>query len=273
MATATQALAQTERPETPLGALRASFVDRWIYVFTASSIVLVTLLGFVPDSLQKIAAVRSGQRPPFPIVLHMHAVLMGTFLLLLLAQTILVALGRSNWHRRLGMAGMVVGPALVVVGFVLVPTTYHWLWKVAQTAPPLARPAVEQIVRFLETIMLGQLGAGLLFSLLLFIGLAARRANPGLHKRLMILAITPALGAAFDRMTWLPTMMRGPLLTSDLYPMLVVSPMLTWDLIRNGRLHMAYWVWLAGYIPLAVATYGLSDTPWWHAVARRLMGV
>jgi hypothetical protein len=44
------------------------------------SFIVITLTGFIPDSLQKIAAVQSGARPPFPVVLHMHAVLMGSFL-------------------------------------------------------------------------------------------------------------------------------------------------------------------------------------------------
>ena len=273
MTNAIQALSQRERPDHLSGTWLSGLIDRWIYVFTAATYVLVVLLGFIPDSLGKIAAVQSGQRPPFPIVLHMHAVLMGTFLLLLLAQTILVATGRSDWHRRLGLAGMVVGPALVVVGFILVPTSYHWLWNVAQSAPPQARPGIEQTVRFLETVMLGQLRAGLTFALLLFIGLAARKQNPGLHKRMMILAITPALGAAIDRITWLPTTMPASPLTTDSFSVLLASPLFVWDLVRNRGLHMAYWVWLAVTLPMVVATYALWDTPWWHATARRLMGL
>lgn len=273
MTTATQILDQTGRPDHLSGTSRIGVVDRWIYVFTAATFVLFTLLGFVPDSLGKIAAVQSGQRPPFPIVLHMHAVLMGTFLLLLLAQVVLVATGRSDRHRQLGLAGMVVGPALVVVGFILVPTMYHSLWNAAQAAPPQARPGLEQIVRGADNIMLLQFRAGLLFPLLLFIGLRAREGNPGLHKRMMILAITPALPAAFDRIAWLPTTLPGNPLTTDLYPLLAVSPMLIWDLIRNRSLHMAYWIWLAVSLPVALAIHALWDTPWWHATARQLMGV
>ena len=57
--------------------------------------VLATVLaGFIPASLGKIAAVEAGQRPPFPPVLHVHAVLMGAWVLLLLAQTSLVASNR-----------------------------------------------------------------------------------------------------------------------------------------------------------------------------------
>ena len=48
-----------------------------------------------------VAAVKDGTHPPMPTVLHLHAVLMGSFLLLLLAQTWLARRGGSggtcNW--------------------------------------------------------------------------------------------------------------------------------------------------------------------------------
>ena len=51
-----------------------------------------------------LADVEAGERPPLPPVLHVHAVLMGTYLLLRLAQTTLAATGRQAWHQRLGLA-------------------------------------------------------------------------------------------------------------------------------------------------------------------------
>jgi hypothetical protein len=66
-------------------------LDRWIFVFMAAFILATVLVGFVPASLGKIAAVEAGQRAPFPPVLHVHAVLMGSWVLLLLAQASLVA--------------------------------------------------------------------------------------------------------------------------------------------------------------------------------------
>src|SRR5262245_4473613 len=75
------------------GTPRANPIDRWIFVSMAVWFIVVTLTGFVPDSLAKIAAVQAGDRPPFPLVLHLHAVLMASFLLLVLAQTTLMATG------------------------------------------------------------------------------------------------------------------------------------------------------------------------------------
>src|SRR6476469_8077769 len=85
-----------ELPDVLSGTPRAHAIDRWIYVFMAAWFIAIVLTGFIPDSLNKIAAVQAGQRPPLPLVMHAHAVLMGSFLLLLLAQTTLVATGRSD---------------------------------------------------------------------------------------------------------------------------------------------------------------------------------
>jgi hypothetical protein len=261
------------RPDILSGTPRAHAVDRWIYVFTAASFIAITLAGFVPSSLAKIAAVQAGERPPFPAIMHVHAVLMGSFLLLLLAQTTLVATGRCDLHRRLGLVAMVLAPALVVAGFILAPTTYQAVWGAAQSAPPGAREQIDQLVLRLDNIMLLQLRIGFLFPILLLIGMRARGREAGLHKRMMILATAMALPAAIDRIPWLPTTLPGNPLATDLYVLLAVSPMLLWDVVRNRSLHRAYWIWLGVCLPFAVAVYGLWDTSWWHATAPRLMGV
>lgn len=261
------------RPDLLSGTPRAHAIDRWIYVFTAASFIAIVLAGFIPSSLEKIAAVEAGMRPPFPLVMHAHAVLMGSFLLLLLAQTTLVATGRSDLHRRLGLLSMVIAPAIVIVGFILVPTVYHSLWGAAQAAPPEARGEFEGTLSFVENIMLLQLRIGILFPLFLIIGLVARGRDAGLHKRMMILAPAVALPAGIDRIPWLYTTLPASPLTPDLYMLLAVSPMIVWDLVRNRDVHRAYWIWLAVSLPFAVAVHTLWDTPWWHATARMLMGV
>ena len=255
------------------GTPRAGFIDRWIYVFSAASFVAIVLTGFIPDSVMKIAAVRTGEHPPFPLVLHMHAVLMGSFLLLLLTQTWLVATGRCDLHRRVGIAAFVIAPALVLVGLILVPTIYHQIWNALQIAPPETRAKLQQTLLVKENIMLLQLRIGILFSLFLFIALRARGKNAGIHKRMMILATAMALPAAFDRITWIPSTMPLSPISPDLYTLLVVSPMFMWDVIRNRSVHPAYWIWLGINLPFAVAVHGLWDTPWWHSVAPRLLGV
>ena len=261
------------RPDRLSGTPRAHAVDRWIYVFTAASFIVIVLAGFIPSSLAKVAAVQAGERPPFPLVMHMHAVLMGSFLLLLLAQTTLAAVGRCDLHRRLGLLAMVIAPALVVVGLILVPTMYWETWSAAQSAPPGVQERLQERLATSENIKLLQLRIGLLFPLLLFIGLRARGRDAGLHKRMMILATAMTLPAGIDRIPWLPSTLPASPLAPDLYTLLAISPMLTWDLLRNRSVHKAYWIWLGLSLPLSALVHGLWDRPWWHETVRAMMGV
>lgn len=248
------------------------FIDRWIYVIMAAFFIAIVFVGFIPDSLGKIALVQAGHRPPFPPILHIHAVLMGTFLLLLLTQTTLAALGKLQFHRPLGLAAFVLVPALVIVGFVLVPTVYHGLIASLNAAPPAAQAEIRKVIPVVDDIMLLQIRIGLLFPFLVAIGISARKSDSGLHKRLMILAITPALGAALNRMEWLPTTFPQSPLVLDLYIVLATMPLFAWDLFRTRKVHKAYLIWLAGYVLVSVPVYVLWNSDWWHTMAPRLVG-
>jgi hypothetical protein len=267
-------LQRDERPDLLSGTPRAHSIDRWIYVFTAASFVAIVLAGFIPSSIGKIAAVQAGERPPFPLLMHLHALLMGSFLLLLLAQTTLVAVGRCDLHRRLGLLSMVIVPALVVVGFLLIKTNFDLLWSALQSAPP--GPEHDKLQGTLEVtnnIKLLQLRVGMLFPLFLVIGLRARGTDAGLHKRMMILATAMTLPAGIDRIPWLPATMPMSPVSPDFYTLLAISPMFVWDVVRNKRVHRAYWIWLGVNIPFAIAVHGLWGTDAWYAFVPKLMGV
>ena len=255
------------------GTPRAHAVDRWIFVGMAAWFIVIVLVGFIPDSVMKVAAVEAGQRPPFPTVLHMHALAMGSFLLLLLTQATLMATGRCELHKRVGIAAFLLVPVLVAVGLVLAPTTYHQVWHLAQAAPADVRTMLKERLLGLDNILLLQMRIGILFPLFMAIGLKARIPNAGLHKRMIFLATAIPLPAAIDRMSWLPTTLPASPLATDLYILAAISPLFVWDVVRNRRVHEAYLVWLAVNVPFALLVYRLWDTPWWHATARQIMGV
>ena len=253
------------------GTPRAHAIDRWIYVAMAGWFIALVLVGFIPDSAMKIAAVKAGVRTVFPPILHVHAVLMGSFLLLLLAQTTLVATGRCYLHRRLGLLGMVLAPSLIIAGFLLVPTNYALALELSRSGSDAGRQAMATRIPQMENILLMQGKAGILFAILLTVGLMARGRDAGLHKRMMILATAMPLGAAFARMPWLPSTMPASPLSLELYILVAVTPMLAWDVIRNRSVHRAYWIWLAAYLVGMVVAETLWDTPWWHATARVIL--
>jgi hypothetical protein len=242
-------------------------------VVTAAWFIVIVLTGFIPDSIMKVGLVQSGARPPFPLVMHMHAVLMGSFLLLLLTQTVLMATGRREYHMRVGLAAFALVPTLVVVGFILAPTMYYQVWNELQAAAPAARENLQAELLRKENILLLQIRIGILFPLFLAIALRARRGHAGLHKRMMFLGTAVALPAAIDRMQWLPTTLPASPLATDLYTMLAVSPLFAWDVVRNQGVHRAYWIWLGLFVPFSVVVNMLWDTPAWHATARQILGV
>lgn len=273
MATVATTAMGAERPDVLSGTPRAHSIDRWIYVGMAAWFILIVLTGFVPDSIMKIAAVQAGLRPTFPLILHVHAVLMGSFLLLLLAQTSLVALGRRHLHVRLGVLGMVLAPALVVAGFMLVPTNYQMALEMSQSGSEAGQQAMAERLPQMENILLMQTKVGILFPLLLAIGLRARGRDAGLHKRMMILATAMPLSAAFARMPWLPSTMPASPLSLEIYVLLAVAPMIAWDVVRNRSIHRAYWIWMAIYLAATAVVAICWDQAWWHATAQNILAI
>ena len=65
---ATIANTQVEAELPPSGSPLAQAIDRWIYVYMAASFVVVTLTGFIPDSIGLLADAKSGAIPPLPLV-------------------------------------------------------------------------------------------------------------------------------------------------------------------------------------------------------------
>jgi hypothetical protein len=274
MATIAESLRRPQaRLDTLSGTPRAHSIDRWIFVLMAAWFIAIVLTGFIPDSLHMVAAVQTGERSALPLVLHVHAVLMGSFLLVLLGQTWLMATGRTALHMQLGVIGIALAAALVVAGFILVPTNYHLVWDAAHSRAAVATKTFGPSIPEWENIMLLQMRIGILFSLFLAIALKARNGHPGIHKRMIILATAMPLAAAIERMSWLPSTMPTSPLSPDLYILLAASPMFAWDVVRNRRVHEAYWIWLALWLPFAVLVNALWDTAWWHSAARQLLAV
>lgn len=251
----------------------AALIDRWIYVAMALFLIAVTLAGFVPDSVMKVGMVEAGKRPPFPLVLHLHALAMGAWLLLLLTQTSLMATGRRQGHKQLGMLSLVLAPALVIVGLVLAPTMYRLGWNAAHALPggPTADDLEGIAVR--GNIALIQMQVGVVFATTVALALRARKTDPQTHKRLMVLAPIAAMPAAVDRIAWLPTTMPTSPLSPEVYVLLLALPMFAWDMYRTGKVQRAYKLWLAVLLPTAAVMLLVWNAPWWQAFVPHLMGV
>jgi hypothetical protein len=112
-----------------------------------------------------------------------------------------------------------------------------------------------------------------LFAIFIWIALSARVKNSGLHKRMMFLATAVPLAASIDRMNWLPSSLPANPWATDLWIIVALAPMLVWDVLRNRKVHEAYWIWLAIYVPACLAVDFLWEKPAWHAIARYILRV
>ena len=249
----------------------ARAADRWIYVVMAALFIVTILVGFVPDSIGLLASVKAGQRPPLPPILHAHAILMASWVLLLFAQTTLMAMGRSEQHKKLGLVAAVLLPLLIAAMIGVVEEV--WSLVASLPASAMSPDALSALKADLSNTLLEQIRVVPLFAGLIAWALLVRRKDPQTHKRLMILATLLPLPAAIDRMEWLPATIPASPASIHLYSLLWLSPVLIYDIARRGRVHGAYVIGLALNLPFVVASEFLWGSPWWLATAPRLMGV
>jgi hypothetical protein len=84
--------------------------DRQFFFGITILLLAVVAIGFAPTYY-----LAGGLRAPLPSkVVHVHAVIFTTWMLLLLVQTGLISARQVRWHRTLGMAGFVLACAMVV---------------------------------------------------------------------------------------------------------------------------------------------------------------
>src|SRR5271170_1728991 len=88
------------------------FVERWFFTGMAIVMLVVSVAGFMP------AIVNPAGRPaPLTLLAAAHGVVFLAWLLLFLAQSLLVATGRVGWHRQLGLTAVVLLALILPLSF------------------------------------------------------------------------------------------------------------------------------------------------------------
>jgi len=231
---------------------------RRIYVVTAALFLVTAIVGFGPNAI----SIYSGRYSVSPLV-HLHGALMLCWLVLLLVQSTLMATGRAQLHRTLGTVSFVLVPALAIVMIAASLASYER--QLAAGRPPVV----------LRNALLAEASLVLQFGVLATWSLLARRAAPGTHKRMMLMATVPLLSAAAGRMPWLPFTAGTSSefdYVSALYPLLLVAPAILVDAARLGRVHRAYLIGVVIVLASTAATRELWSTPAWHNLIRSLLG-
>jgi len=183
--------------------------DRAFFLAMGLAILATVVAGFGPSYFW-----RNPSAPPLTPLLQVHGLAATAWILLFLAQVGLVAARRTDLHRKLGAAGIVVALMLFVTGWAISVAVRGWTERLVFSA-----------------------GALLMFAGYLLTALHQRR-NPAAHKRLMLLATLSVLAPAISRLglPFVPHNSFGP----NFATLGFLVPMLAYDLwVRRGRVHPA----------------------------------
>jgi len=160
--------------------------------------------------------------PELPPLRHIHGLVMTLWFVLFFVQTMLVAKGRTDLHRRLGILGALWAVLVVVVGVI---TAIDAGRRGASPGPP---PLMFLVV---------PLGDMLVFSILAGTGLALRRRSD-FHKRLMLVATLSMLPAAIARIPLAVVQANRPLVPFGLTDIIILT-CVAYDTWTHRRLHPA----------------------------------
>ena len=179
-------------------------------------------------------------------IIHVHAVIFSSWILLFIIQTTLVSAGRVNWHKKLGKLGAVLACLLVLLGTLAIidSTRRHF-------TPPGLTPGI-----FLAL----DLGEMTIFAFLVGWGIRARR-DAAAHKRLILLATIALLSAAVNRwpFAFIHQIPPSTGFVIDAFLLCVI----VFDLVTRRKIHRAT-VWGSLLIFLLVpAMFVLGRTPFW----------
>jgi FtsH-binding integral membrane protein len=190
-------------------------------------------------------------RAPLPsLTIHLHGAAFSCWILLLVTQTSLVAAGRTDIHRRLGIAGFLLASLMVVLG-VLAATD-----SLARAAGPTGRDA-----KFFYSVPLTDM---LIFATLILFAFRARR-NPQAHKRLLMVATIGLSIAAIAR--WPIAFLSRNAVMAALLSYIFLIFLVAYDLWTSRKIHRAT-LWAGGFlIFVQQIRIPIGKTAAWHAVA------
>jgi hypothetical protein len=195
-------------------------------------------------------------KPDLRLFLHVHGIVMTSWVVLFLVQTLLVSARKVELHRKLGFLG--IAAAVLVLMFGVTATTLAARREVVAHAPD---------VPIVITVLALELTQMLTFGGLVFAGLWLRN-RPQYHKRLMVLATLCMVPNALVRLTfWWPSF----ILPLVLWTLMIVSIAIA-DSTIHRRLHPVFAKWAPLQICLLWMAYFVGVSPVWQSFAQHAVG-
>ena len=195
--------------------------------------------------------------PALPsLLVHVHGLVMTAWVLLFASQVFLIRSNNVALHQKMGIAGVVLAIAVVVIGF-------FTALSAAKNGSASFPPGIPRLA-FLAVPMFD-----LLMMVILFGAAIYYRGTPANHKRLMLLAIVNLIPPALARIPIPKLQAAGPLFFFG-FPTLVILTALIYDRRHKGVWNRAF---VIGAV-LLIASYPIrlliSGTATWMAFAQWL---
>lgn len=228
--------------------------ERRLYTWAAAIALLVMFAGFAPTFYLKGFL---GAAPDLDALRILHGVVMTSWFALFLVQARLVAAGRTDIHRKLGTAGIVVAALVVGMGMSLGIEAA----RAGHTPLPGLSPLVFLVM---------PVGEMFVFAVLFTAAIALRRRSAW-HKRLMVLATLAMLTPAMARLP-LEFISRGGPPAFFALTDLIILGCIAFDTAKNRRMHPAFVAGLAFVIVGQLGRLALSQTSAWMSFAKWLVG-
>lgn len=223
--------------------------DRKFFTAISLAFVAVTFIGFAPTYYLRGLS----SQPALSPLVHLHGVLMSGWILLVAAQTGLVAMRRMDLHRSLGVAGFGLAVSMMVVSYLTALSAVH------RGTLPLSFLIVPMGA------LIVPMGALIVFPVLIGAAFLLRRRGD-YHKRLVFIATTELMNAAVDRLPGVAREWTPFYIGTDVFLLALVI----YDLATLRRLHPAT-LWGGLFlVTLQVARVTLMNTSGWLATAKWL---
>jgi hypothetical protein len=233
-------------------AIRTKRRTRRFYVGMAIAIVITVFAGFSRTYFLKAQY----GTPALSSLLHVHGAVFTTWVLFFLAQTTLVATGRTYLHRRMGVAGAVLAGLVLIVGTAVAILKAKGGTSPIPGVPPLAFLAIPLFEMVVFALLVG---AALYY-----------RHRLEAHKRLMTLSMITLLPAPIARLPF-DLLKAGPPAFFGLADLFILA-MLVYDLVTRKRVHPAT-IWggllIVASQPLRLMIAGTST---WMTIASWITG-
>ena len=249
---------------TQPGARNHRAAERRFYTGTACVMLAAVFLGFSRTFfLKPWFPEAAALAPPEPFFAYIHGVCFTAWMLLMVAQPLLIANRRVDLHRRLGWFGAGLAVAVVTVG------TIGALIAAGRPGGFMGDPAPP--LQFLA-IPLGDL---VVFSVFIVFAILRRRDAQS-HKRFMLLATIGLLDAAVVRWPFgdMTAAVAGLMWDrTDVCVDLFLVPMIVWDLVSRGRLHRVTLIGGLAIVASQPLKLLLSETRAWLRFAEWAVGL